>query len=141
MSSATEKTLVLLKPDAVERGLAGEILSRFEKKGLRIAALKMLRFDEALARRHYADHVEKPFYPGLESFITSGPVVAMVLEGPGAIALVRKMMGATSPAEAQPGTIRGDYCIVTQRNLVHGSDSPESAAREIPIFFETGEIV
>jgi nucleoside-diphosphate kinase len=135
-----ERTLVLLKPDAVERRLVGEIVGRFERKGLRVAAMKMLRFDQALARRHYAEHVGKPFYPGLEAFITSGPVVALVLEADDVIVAVRALMGATRFPEALPGTIRGDLAFATTTNLVHGSDSVESAAREIPIFFADGEI-
>lgn len=135
-----ERTLVLLKPDAVERRLIGEIVARFERKGLRVAAMKMLRFDQALARRHYAEHVAKPFYPGLEAFITSGPVVALVLEADDVVVAVRALMGATRYPEALPGTIRGDLAFATTTNLVHGSDSAESAAREIPIFFEDIEI-
>lgn len=135
-----EKTLVLVKPDAVGRGLSGEIIGRFERKGLRIVGMKMLQFDVALARRHYVDHVEKPFYPSLEAFITSGPVVALAVEGEDAIALVRMMMGATSHLQALPGTIRGDFAGSTQRNLVHGSDSAESAARELPLFFAENEL-
>jgi nucleoside-diphosphate kinase len=135
-----EKTLVLVKPDGVQRGLTGEIINRFERKGLRLVALKMLRFDRALSRRHYADHVEKDFYPPLEDFIVSGPCVAMIIEGPDAIALVRLMMGATSHLGAQAGTIRGDFSTSNRLNLVHGSDCPESAAREIGIFFKNEEI-
>ena len=135
-----EQTLVLVKPDAVERKLAGEIIRRFETKGLRIAGVKMLRFDADLARRHYADHVDKDFYPKVEDFITSGPCIALVLEGNDAIDLVRKMMGATSPLDAAPGTVRGEFATDTTRNLVHGSDSPASAEREIPLFFADGEL-
>jgi nucleoside-diphosphate kinase len=130
-----ETTLVLVKPDAVERKLVGEILRRFEAKDLRIVGLRMLAFDTELARRHYRDHVEKAFYPPLEKFITSGPSVAVALQGEDAIAIVRKMMGATSPLEAAPGTIRGDFALSTRENLVHGSDSPEAAQRELAIFF------
>lgn len=132
---AVERTLVLVKPDGVERGLVGEIISRFERLGMRIVALRLLRVDEEMASRHYAEHVGKPFYPELVAFITSGEVVAMILEGEGAIGLVRKVMGPTNPVEAPPGTIRGDYGVEITRNLVHGSDGPESAAREIALFF------
>lgn len=132
---ATERTLVLIKPDGVRRRLVGEIISRFERLGLRIVALKLMRVDEELASRHYAEHREKPFYPELVSFITSGDVVAMVLEGESAVAAVRKVMGATNCLEAAPGTIRGDYGLGITQNLVHGSDGPESAAREISLFF------
>ena len=134
------RTLVLLKPDAVRRGLTGAILARFEAKGLRVVGLKMVRFDEALSRRHYAEHVEKDFYPPLEKFITSGPSIAVVLEGPDAIEMVRAMMGGTSHLEAAPGSIRGDYALSGRENLVHGSDSPASAEREIPIFFSEDEL-
>lgn len=130
-----EQTLILLKPDTVARALMGEVLGRFERKGLAVVEMRMLRFTPELARRHYAEHVGKPFYPGLEEYIMSGPVVAAVLEGPGAVAIVRKMIGPTNGAEAPAGTIRGDYALNTQRNLVHASDSPESAEREIAIFF------
>lgn len=130
-----ERTLVLVKPDGVRRGLVGEVISRFERQGLRIAAMRMLVVDEELAARHYAEHVEKPFYPELLSFITSGEVVAMVLEGESAISQVRKLMGPTDPKQAPPGTIRGDFAVEITENIVHGSDGPESAAREIGIFF------
>ena len=130
-----ERTLVLVKPDGVKRGLVGEVISRFERLGLRIAALRMLLVDEELAARHYAEHLEKPFYPELLSFITSGEVVAMVLEGESAISQVRKLMGPTDPKQAPPGTIRGDFAVEITENVVHGSDGPESAAREIGIFF------
>ncbi|MFK7927627.1 MAG: nucleoside-diphosphate kinase [Myxococcota bacterium] len=130
------QTLVLCKPDAVERGLVGTIIARFEAKGLSIAALRMLTIDEELASRHYAEHVGKPFYPDLVSFIGRSPAVAMVIEGPDDVyAIVRQMMGATNAAEAAPGTIRGDYSALFTENLVHGSDSNESAEREIGIFF------
>lgn len=132
---ASEKTLVLVKPDGVRRGLVGEVISRFERLGLRIAAMRMLTVDEGLAARHYAEHSGKPFYSELVSFITSGEVVAMVLEGESAIATVRKLMGSTDPADAPPGTIRGDYGLEITENIVHGSDGPESAAREIALFF------
>ncbi|NPV59928.1 MAG: nucleoside-diphosphate kinase [Actinobacteria bacterium] len=130
-----ERTLVLVKPDGVRRGLVGEVISRFERVGLRIAAMRMLLVDEEMAARHYAEHVEKPFYPELLSFITSGEVVAMVLEGESAISQVRKLMGPTDPKQAPPGTIRGDFAVEITENVVHGSDGPESAAREIEIFF------
>lgn len=132
---ALERTLVLVKPDGVERGLVGEVISRFERLGLRIVAMRMLKVDEELASRHYAEHVDKPFYPELVSFITSGEVVAMVLEGEKAITLVRKVMGPTNPVDAPPGTIRGDFGVEITRNIVHGSDGPESAVREIALFF------
>jgi nucleoside-diphosphate kinase len=131
-----ERTLILVKPDAMQRGLAGELLSRFERRGLRLVGLRLLQIDEALARRHYGEHEGKPFFEGLLSFITSAPVVAAVLEGPNAIAAARQTMGATNPIEAANGSIRGDLALDLGRNLVHGSDSAESAAREIAIFFE-----
>ena len=136
-----ERTLVLLKPDAVQRRLMGRIISRIEEKGLEIVAMKMMRVTRELAERHYAEHKEKPFFGELVSFITSGPIVAMVVEGPKAIEVVRKMMGKTNPLEADPGTIRGDYGLSITMNLIHGSDSPETSAREIPIFFDEGEIL
>jgi len=136
-----ERTLVLLKPDAVERGLMGEIISRFERRGMRIAAMKMLRMDEELVARLYAEHVGQDFYPRLRRFSLSGPLAALVVEAEGAIEGVRAMMGATDPAQAAPGSIRGDYGLVRPANLVHGSDSPASAAREIPIFFSEDEIM
>jgi nucleoside-diphosphate kinase len=136
-----QRTLVLIKPDAVERRLTADILRRFEGKGLRIVGLKMLRFTPELARRHYAEHVGKGFYPRLEAFICSGPCVALVLESDEVIALVRRMMGATDRLEALPGTIRGDYAYAsTEQNLIHGSDSVASAEREIPIFFQENEL-
>lgn len=136
-----ERTLVLLKPDAVQRRLIGRIIARFEEKGLKIVGMKLMRVTRELAERHYAEHREKPFFPELVSFITSSPIVAMVVEGPGVIAEVRKLMGKTDPREAAPGTIRGDYGLSITMNLVHGADSPDSAAREIPIFFSEGEIL
>ncbi len=136
-----ERTLVLVKPDGVARRLVGEIIGRIEAKGLRIVALKMLRFTPALADRHYVDHVAKGFYPALKAFILSGPVVAMAVEGPEAISLVRRLMGATSPADALPGTIRGDLANTTTENLIHGSDSPEKAAYEIGLFFQADELL
>ena len=130
-----ERTLILLKPDTVERKLVGTVLSRFEQKGLQIVAMRMLQFTPELAARHYADHVDKPFYPGLEAYITSGPAVAAILEGPGAVAIVRRMIGPTDGAEAPSGTIRGDFALNSQRNLVHASDSLAAAEREMAIFF------
>jgi nucleoside-diphosphate kinase len=130
-----ERTLLLVKPDGVRRRLVGEILGRIERKGLRLAALKMLTPSRPLAEEHYAVHREKPFYTDLVQFITSDPVVAVVVEGPDAVALVRLLMGATRPTEAAPGTIRGDLACDTQQNLVHGSDSPESAREEIRLWF------
>jgi nucleoside-diphosphate kinase len=132
----TERTLVLVKPDGVERLLVGEILSRIERKGLRLAALELKTVSDDLARQHYAEHEGKPFFPSLLEFITSGPVVAVIVEGPRAVAAFRQIAGATDPVEkAAPGTIRGDLALVTQDNLVHGSDSPDSAAREIELWF------
>jgi nucleoside-diphosphate kinase len=132
---AAERTLVLAKPDAMERGLAGEILRRFEARGLEIRAARLLEVEVTLAEEHYAEHAEKPFFGELVEFITSGPTLALVLEGEGAIAVVRTTMGATNPANAAPGTIRGDLALSMPDNLVHGSDSPESAAREIGLWF------
>lgn len=137
---AVERTLILIKPDGVQRRLAGEIIARFERKGLRIIAMKMLRVSDELSDRHYAEHLSKGFYPELKKFITSGPIVAMIIEGDQAVGLCRKMMGATKFSDAEPGTIRGDYAFSFTENLVHGSDSPESAAREIAIYFKDDEI-
>ena len=136
-----ERTLVIIKPDGVQRGLIGEIIRRFERRGLRIAAMKMIQISTELAERHYAVHKGKPFYEGLIQYITSGPVVVMVLEGKQAIEIVRRTMGATNPAEAAPGTIRADFGVEIGRNLVHGSDSPETAAFEVPLFFSEEEIL
>lgn len=133
--TAPQRTLVLLKPDAVERRLVGEIVSRFEAKGLRIVALELRTADVATAQAHYAEHVGRDYYPGLEEFITSGPLVALVLEGERAIEAVRSLNGITDSAVAAPGTIRGDFSLFTNRNLVHASDAPESAEREIAIWF------
>jgi nucleoside-diphosphate kinase len=133
---AAERTLVLIKPDAMRRGLAGEILRRFELRGLEIREARLLTVDRELAGEHYAEHAEKPFFGELVEFITSGPTFALVLEGEGAIATVRATMGATNPADAGPGTIRGDLALSMPDNLVHGSDSPESAAREIALWFD-----
>ena len=136
-----QKTLVLLKPDAVERGLVGEVMSRLERKGLRFAAIKLMRVTEELAHRHYGEHVGKPFFEGLVGFITSSPIVAMVLEGENAVTVVRGVMGATNPQDAAPGTVRGDLAMTVGPNLVHGSDSDESAAREIALFFSPEEVL
>jgi nucleoside-diphosphate kinase len=130
-----ERTLVLCKPDAVERGLVGEIVGRIERKGLRIVALELRRLDADTAKHHYAEHAGKPFFDDLVSFITRSPLVAMVVEGPEAWKVMRTLMGTTNPREAAPGTIRGDHAIELTENLVHGSDGPESAAREIALFF------
>jgi nucleoside-diphosphate kinase len=135
VSSSTARSLVLLKPDAVRRGLLGEILSRFERKGLTIEALVMRTMDASLADEHYADHVEKPFYPPLKEFMTSGPLVAMVLAGDEVIEVVRGMLGATDGRKAAAGTIRGDFSLSNRENLVHASDSPESAKRELGLWF------
>lgn len=135
-----ERTLVLAKPDAVDRGLVGEIIRRFEKRGLRLCALKMIHINEELARKHYAAHQGKAFFDGLISYITALPVVAMVWEGPSAVAIVRNTMGTTDPAKAAPGTIRGDFGMNISNNLVHGSDSLESAEKEISIFFSKDEL-
>jgi nucleoside-diphosphate kinase len=132
---AAERTLILVKPDGYARGLSGEIVARFERKGLTPVALRVMTVSRELAERHYAEHVERPFFGELVEFITSGPLVAMVLEGESAIAAARQLIGATNPLEASPGSIRGDFALETGKNLVHGSDGPESAAREIAIFF------
>lgn len=136
-----ERTLVLAKPDAVQRGLSGEILRRFEQRGLKIVALKFMQIDQALARRHYAEHEGKSFFNDLVQYITSAPVVAAVFEGPGAIAIVRNTIGSTNPAEATPGSIRADYGLERGRNLVHASDGPESAEREVGLFFKPDEVL
>jgi nucleoside-diphosphate kinase len=136
-----EQTLIILKPDAVQRRLVGKILQRFEDKGLRIAAMKFMQISRSLAERHYEVHKGKPFYPSLIEYITSGPVVVMVLAGPKAIEVTRKMMGKTFGYEAEPGTIRGDYGISRTLNLVHGSDGPESATKEISLYFAPEEMV
>jgi nucleoside-diphosphate kinase len=130
-----ERTLILVKPDAFERGLTGEILARFERKGLRIVAMKHMTVDHGLAEEHYAEHSERPFFGDLVDFITGGPLVALVLEGYEAVTAARQVIGATNPLEAAPGSIRGDHGLEVQTNLVHGSDSPESAARETALFF------
>jgi nucleoside-diphosphate kinase len=131
----TSRTLILIKPDAFERGLTGEILARFERKGLRITDLRMLQADEAIANEHYAEHVEKPFFDELVSFITGGPLVVAVFEGHEAVPAARQVIGATDPLDAAPGSIRGDYALEVTFNMVHGSDSDESAEREIGIWF------
>lgn len=136
-----ERTLVLVKPDAVQRGLIGEVLSRIEKTGLKLVALKMLHMDKEMAGRHYAIHQGKPFFEGLVGFITSSPLVAAVFEGPNAVEVVRKTMGATDPVKAAPGTIRGDLALDIGRNAVHGSDSKENAEKEINLFFSPKDIV
>jgi nucleoside-diphosphate kinase len=130
-----ERTLILVKPDAFVRNLTGEIIARFERKGLRLVALQLMTMSRDLAARHYAEHEGKPFYEELVSFITSGSLVAMVLEGESAVAAARQVIGATNPLEASPGSIRGDYAIAVGQNMVHGSDAPESAAREVGLFF------
>jgi nucleoside-diphosphate kinase len=135
-----ERTFVAIKPDAVQRGLTGEIIQRFERKGFKIVALKMMMVDREKAEKHYAEHIGKPFYDNLINFITSGPIVAMVIKGDDVVSLVRKMNGATNPKDAVPGTIRGDFAIIAERNIVHGSDSAESAAREISLFFDKSEL-
>jgi len=136
-----EQTLVLVKPDGVQRGLAGEVISRLERRGLKLVAMKLMRVEESLAKQHYAEHIERPFFPGLVSFITSGPIVAMAWQGDNAISLARQTMGATNPVDSAPGTIRGDLGVNIGRNIVHGSDGPESAQRELNLFFQAGEIL
>lgn len=136
-----ERTLVLLKPDCLQRRLLGRVLARFEDKGFQIIAMKLMQVTSELAQRHYAEHVRKEWYPGMEAFITASPLVAAVVEGPDAIRVVREMAGVTNGLEAAPGTIRGDYSSSYQRNLVHASDGPDSARREIEIFFDDHEIL
>jgi len=131
----------MVKPDGVQRNLVGRIISRFEEKGFKIVALKLMRLDADTAREHYAEHVDKPFFPGLLEYITSGPVVAMVLEGKNVVEEVRKMMGETNPREASPGTIRGDFGLEIGRNVIHGADSAESAVREISLYFKKEELI
>ena len=138
---AMERTLVLVKPDGVQRGLAGAVLNRFERRGLKLIGLKLMQVDEALADRHYAEHVGKPFFAGLRDFITSSPLVAAVFEGENAVQIARGTMGATNPADAAPGTIRADFAVDLGRNVVHGSDSPESGEREASLFFDEAELV
>jgi nucleoside-diphosphate kinase len=132
---AVERTLVLCKPDAVERGLVGEVVGRLERKGFRLVAMELRTLDEATAKQHYGEHEGKPFFGDLVSFITSGPLVALCVEGPDAVGAVRTLMGPTNPTTAPPGSIRGDYGLEIEKNLVHGSDSPESATRELGLFF------
>lgn len=136
-----ERTYVMVKPDGAARGLVGKIVARFEEKGLNLVAAKLFQMDEALAKKHYQEHASKPFFEDLIDFITSGPVFAMVLEGDEVISTARKMMGATNPLEAAPGTIRADFAVHTNRNVIHGSDSAASAEREIGLFFKPEELV
>ena len=140
MTENIQRTLIVLKPDAVQRAIAGELLARFERRGLRLAALRLVNVERALAEKHYAVHQGKFFYEDLVKTISASPVVAAVLEGPNAIAVVRSMVGATRPHEAAPGTIRGDYALVGLRNLVHASDAPETAASEIALWFPEGTV-
>ena len=136
-----EKTFVMIKPDGVQRGIVGQVVQRFENKGLKLIAAKFMRIDEALAAKHYGEHIGKPFYEPLVKFITSGPVLAMVWEGTDSISIVRTTVGKTNPADAGPGTIRGDFGMTTGRNIIHASDSPASAEREINLFFNDKEIL
>ena len=136
-----ETTLILVKPDGVQRGLVGEVIGRLERKGLKIAGLKMVHVSEELANKHYGEHVGKPFFNSLVSFITSSPLIALAVEGENAVEVSRNLMGATNPKEAAPGTIRGDYGLTIGMNIIHGSDSLESAERELDIFFESSEIL
>jgi nucleoside-diphosphate kinase len=136
-----ERSLIILKPDAVQRGLIGPILTRIEQRGLRIVGMKLIQIDDALARRHYAVHEGKPFFDGLISYITSGPVVVLVVTGANVIEIVRSMVGATNPVKAAPGTIRGDFALEIGRNLIHASDSPENGEMEVNLFFRTEELV
>ena len=136
-----ERSLIIIKPDAVQRGLIGPIITRLERRGLKIVGMKFIHIDELLARRHYAVHEGKPFFPGLIRYITSAPVIVLVVEGRKAIEIVRRTLGATRPAEAAPGTIRADFSLEVGRNLVHGSDGPETAAFEIALFFDDDELV
>ena len=130
-----EQSLVFIKPDGVERGLIGEVLARFEKRGIKVKQLELKQLTEDQVKAHYQEHIDKPFFPNLKSYILSGPICLMVLEAPNVISIIRKMVGVTNSAEASPGTIRGDYALTTQHNIIHASDSPESAAREIANFF------
>ena len=136
-----ERTLILVKPDGVQRGLVGEVLGRLERRGLKLVACKLMQMDEALARRHYEAHLEKPFFPGLRDFMTSSPLVAAVFEGPNAVEAARRSMGATNPVESESGTIRGDLGLDIGRNVVHGSDSVEAGNREVALFFGAEEIL
>jgi nucleoside-diphosphate kinase len=136
-----ERSLIILKPDAVQRGLAGTILSRIEQRGLKIVGMKLMQIDEELARKHYAEHEGKPFFNGLVQYITSGPVVVVAVAGDNVIEMIRSMVGATNPAKAAPGTIRGDFAVSIGRNLIHASDKPESGEREVTNFFEDRELL
>ncbi|MFN3680332.1 nucleoside-diphosphate kinase [Thermosynechococcus sp.] len=136
-----ERTFLAIKPDGVQRGLVGMIIQRFEQKGYTLVGLKLMRVSRELAEQHYSEHKDKPFFAGLVNFITSGPVVAMVWEGRGVIAAARKLIGATNPLNAEPGTLRGDFGVDVGRNVIHGSDSPENAEREINLWFQTQELV
>ena len=138
---AMQRTLILAKPDAVQRGLVGQLLTRFERKGLKIVGLKLMQMTDATAARHYAAHAQKPFYAGLVRFMTSSPIVAIALEGIGAVDVCRKMMGTTFGSKAEPGTMRGDFGVSNSFNLIHGSDSPEAAAKELALFFTAGELL
>jgi nucleoside-diphosphate kinase len=135
-----DRTFVMVKPDGVQRGLVGDIVARFERRGLKIAAMKMLVVSDELAKKHYAEHAAKPFFPNLVGFIRSGPTVAMVVEGKDVVPIVRSMVGATNPANSSPGTIRGDFALDMGRNVIHASDSPDSAKREISLYFNNSEI-
>lgn len=136
-----ERTFIMVKPDGVQRNLTGEIISRFEKKGFQLVAAKLMQIDRSLAEKHYAEHQDKPFFSELVEFITSSPVLAMVWQGKDVIQAARQMMGATNPLEAAPGTIRGDYGVNVGQNIIHGSDSPESASREVKLFFNEQELL
>lgn len=136
-----ERTLIILKPDAIQRALVGELIARFERRGLKLTGLKLIQVPEALARTHYAEHEGKPFHPGLIAYITSGPVVVLAAEGPDAVAAVRATVGVTRPVDAGPGTIRADFGLMVGRNLIHASDSAESAARELALWFRADELV
>ncbi|PVU69531.1 nucleoside-diphosphate kinase [Sulfolobales archaeon SCGC AB-777_K09] len=138
---AVQRTFVMIKPDGVRRGLIGDIISRFERRGMKIVAMRMVKMDRALAERLYEEHKGKSFFEELISYVTSGPVVAMVIEADEAVSVVRKMIGATDPKEALPGTIRGDYALSKAENVIHASDSPEKASREISIFFKENEVI
>lgn len=141
MDAQTQRTLVLIKPDGLQRGLVGTIVSRLETRGLKIVAMKMLKMNQKMAEQHYNIHLERPFFQGLVSFITSSPIIAIVLEGPDAVELIRNTIGVTNPIQASSGTIRGDFALTIGRNLVHGSDSMETAASEIKLFFQPDEIL
>ena len=136
-----EQTLIIVKPDGVQRGLIGEVLARLERRGLKLAGLRLMQIDRDLAERHYAVHQGKPFYEGLVSYITSGPVVVAVVEGPDAIAVVRRVIGSTRSNEAAPGTIRGDFALTVERNIIHASDAPDTAKFEVGLYFQPGEVL